>query len=122
MPVVLLISLLIVLDSRGSPIFRQRRIGYRGQPFVVWKFRTMSVTDIDDSGSSDARTAAMTASNDMRITRIGRFLRQSRLDELPQIINVLKGEMSWIGPRPRSEEHTYELQSLMRISYAVLRL
>src|SRR3546814_9858980 len=92
MPVLLLISLLIVLDSRGSPIFRQRRIGYRGQPFVVWKFRTMSVTDIDDSGSSDARTAAMTASNDMRITRIGRFLRQSRLDELPQIINVLKGE------------------------------
>src|SRR3546814_6280760 len=85
MPVLLLISLLIVLDSRGSPIFRQRRIGYRGQPFVVWKFRTMSVTDIDDSGSSDARTAAMTASN-------------------------------------RSEEHTSELQSLMRISYAVFCL
>src|SRR3546814_16707365 len=100
MPVLLLISLLIVLDSRGSPIFRQRRIGYRGQPFVVWKFRTMSVTDIDDSGSSDARTAAMTASNDIRITRIGRFLRQSRLDELPQIIQVLQGQMRWIGPRP----------------------
>src|SRR3546814_5721980 len=118
MPVVLLISLLIVLDSRGSPIFRQRRIGYRGQPFVVWKFRTMSVTDIDDSGSSDARTAAMTASNDMRITRIGRFLRQSRLDELPQIINVLKGEMSWIGPRPEAEvlSQWYEDRKITRLN------
>src|SRR3546814_16339040 len=69
MPVLLLISLLIVLDSRGSPIFRQRRIGYRGQPFVVWKFRTMSVTDNDDSGRSDARTAAMTARSEAR--RVG---------------------------------------------------
>src|SRR3546814_12039061 len=73
MPVLLLISLLIVLDSRGSPIFRQRRIGHRGQPFVDWKFRTMSVTDIDDAGSSDARTAAMTASNARRSTRTRLF-------------------------------------------------
>src|SRR3546814_13116860 len=85
MPVLLLISLLIVLDSRGSPIFRQRRIGYRGQPFVVWKFRTMSVTDIDESGSSDARTAAMTASNAMSNTRIERFPSTSRPPHPPPI-------------------------------------
>jgi lipopolysaccharide/colanic/teichoic acid biosynthesis glycosyltransferase len=103
MPLLLLISLFIMLDSRGSPIFRQRRIGYRGHPFVVWKFRTMSATDAAHSDADNARTAAMTSSNDMRITRIGRFLRKSRLDELPQIVNILKREMSWIGPRPEAE-------------------
>lgn len=103
LPVLLMISLLIILDSPGSPIFRQRRIGYRGRPFVVWKFRTMSVAATDPSDSGDARTAAMTSANDMRITRVGRFLRRSRLDELPQIINILKREMSWIGPRPEAE-------------------
>ncbi|MBN8844738.1 MAG: sugar transferase [Sphingomonadales bacterium] len=103
MPALLLISLLIVLDSRGSPIFRQRRIGYRGRPFVVWKFRTMTTASSNHSDADNVRTAAMTSSNDRRITRVGHFLRKSRLDELPQIVNVLKREMSWIGPRPEAE-------------------
>lgn len=103
MPVLLLISLLIMLDSNGPPIFRQRRIGYRGRPFIVWKFRTMTATDVGNADTSNARSAAMTSSNDMRITKLGRFLRTSRLDELPQIFNILKGEMSWIGPRPEAE-------------------
>lgn len=100
MPAFLILSVAIMLDSRGSPIFRQRRIGYCGRSFVMWKFRTMTAVA---SGSGDFRAAAMTTANDQRITRIGRFLRQSRLDELPQIVNILKREMSWIGPRPEAE-------------------
>jgi lipopolysaccharide/colanic/teichoic acid biosynthesis glycosyltransferase len=109
MPAFLILSVAIMLDSRGSPIFRQRRIGYCGRSFVMWKFRTMTTAS---AGSSDFRAAAMTAANDQRVTRIGRFLRQSRIDELPQIVNVLKREMSWIGPRPEAEvlSHWYEAE------------
>jgi len=99
-PFLVVVAILIMLDSPGSPIFRQRRVGYRGKAFTVWKFRTM--TAVRPEGES-LRAAAMTKSNDMRITRIGRFLRTSRIDELPQVVNVLKGEMSWIGPRPEAE-------------------
>jgi lipopolysaccharide/colanic/teichoic acid biosynthesis glycosyltransferase len=99
-PMLLAIIVAIRIDSTGPAIFRQQRIGYRGHPFTVYKFRSMTVKrDID----VDARIHAMTQSNDQRITRIGRFLRTSRLDELPQLFNVLKGEMSWIGPRPEAE-------------------
>jgi lipopolysaccharide/colanic/teichoic acid biosynthesis glycosyltransferase len=101
MPLFVILCIVIRLDSAGSPIFRQRRIGYSGQPFVVWKFRTM--TKREEAAGNDLRRAAMTTSGDQRITRIGRFLRTSRLDELPQIVNVLKREMSWIGPRPEAE-------------------
>lgn len=101
LPVLLLLSAAIMIDSRGSPIFRQRRIGYRGRPFIVWKFRTMRPARTSDLDNQ--RAAAMTLSDDMRITRLGRVLRKSRLDELPQIVNVLRGEMSWIGPRPEAE-------------------
>ena len=99
-PLLLAVAATIRLDSPGSPIFRQRRIGYRGEPFTVYKFRSMTVKR---EGDADARAHAMTRSNDQRVTRIGRFLRTSRLDELPQILNILKGEMSWIGPRPEAE-------------------
>jgi lipopolysaccharide/colanic/teichoic acid biosynthesis glycosyltransferase len=85
----------------GSPVlFRQRRVGRGGREFRVAKFRTMRLTT--DSGG-DARAAAMTDVGDVRITRLGAFLRKTRLDELPQIINILAGEMSWIGPRPEAE-------------------
>jgi lipopolysaccharide/colanic/teichoic acid biosynthesis glycosyltransferase len=73
-------------------------MGHRGKTFKMYKFRTMRV----DSQASDPRMAAITASEDARITRIGRVLRRYRMDELPQVINVLKGEMSWIGPRPEA--------------------
>lgn len=99
-PLLLVVTLAIRIDSPGPAIFRQRRIGYRGQPFTVYKFRSMTVRRDDDT---DARAHAMTRSNDQRVTRIGRFLRKSRLDELPQILNILKSEMSWIGPRPEAE-------------------
>lgn len=102
-PILLLTALAIKLDSDGSILFRQRRIGYRGEPFTVMKFRTMR----DDagrqrSGKSDV-AQFITVENDTRITRVGRWLRRSRIDELPQIINILRGEMSWIGPRPEAE-------------------
>lgn len=100
LPILLICGLLIRLDSRGPALFRQMRIGYQGRPFTVYKLRTMTLRDPDGQGE---RHAAMTKDNDVRVTRVGRILRQSRLDELPQLINVIKGNMSWIGPRPEAE-------------------
>lgn len=96
LPVFLILAIVIRLNSPGPVIFRQRRVGYRGQPFTLYKFRTMTSVPV----GADQRQAAMTQDADKRITSIGHFLRRMRIDELPQIINVLKGEMSWIGPRP----------------------
>lgn len=95
------IAFLIKLDTSGPVIFRQERIGYRGEVFKMWKFRSMRPRAIALHGDA-ARLDAMTRNDDGRVTRIGRFLRQTRLDELPQIVNILRGEMSWIGPRPEA--------------------
>jgi lipopolysaccharide/colanic/teichoic acid biosynthesis glycosyltransferase len=95
----LLVALAIKLDSPGPALFRQERMGYRGRPFRIFKFRTMRA---DHDATTNARTAAMTGDQDPRITRLGRFLRRSRIDELPQILNIILGEMSWIGPRPEA--------------------
>lgn len=100
LPLMALIALAIRLDSRGPVLFRQSRVGHAGTSITVYKFRTMRVPG--DEPQLDERTAAMTSADDDRITRVGRFLRNSRLDELPQIINVLLYEMSWIGPRPEA--------------------
>lgn len=97
-PIMLLIALAIRTTSPGPALFRQTRIGLLGRPFTVYKFRTMTTAP-----AVQDRAAAMTQSKDTRITRIGGFLRRSRIDELPQLINVLLGEMSWIGPRPEAE-------------------
>jgi lipopolysaccharide/colanic/teichoic acid biosynthesis glycosyltransferase len=104
-PVLLAIALFIRLDSPGPVLFHQARRGHRGRPFRVLKFRTM-VADAD-SRLADLETCNESAGgvlfklrNDPRVTRLGRFLRRSSLDELPQLINVLKGEMSLVGPRP----------------------
>jgi len=97
----LITALLIRFDSPGSVFFRQERIGYRGQMFRVLKFRTMRPAKprMDDF---DPVNDAITKDADARITKIGRFLRQTRIDELPQLFNILRGEMSWIGPRPEA--------------------
>lgn len=97
-PFLLLVALLIRLDSAGPAIFRQERMGYRGKTFRMYKFRSMR----DASDAPDGRTAAITQDDDARVTRIGRYLRRYRVDELPQIANIIKGEMSWIGPRPEA--------------------
>lgn len=100
----LIVALLIRLDSPGPALFRQQRMGYRGQPFRIFKFRTMRVQGDEErlDNIDGERSAAMTGDRDPRVTRIGRFLRRSRIDELPQILNILAGEMSWIGPRPEA--------------------
>ena len=92
------IAVAIRLDSRGPVLFRQTRIGHAGKRITIYKFRTMHLGD-----TSDERRAAMTGDRDDRVTRVGRLLRRLRVDELPQIFNILKWQMSWIGPRPEAE-------------------
>lgn len=93
------LSIAIRLDSRGPAIFKQKRIGYRGRSFTVYKFRSMHVNLEGDEGSLNTD---ITLSDDPRITRVGKFIRKTRMDELPQLYNVLRGEMSLIGPRPET--------------------
>jgi len=101
-PLFLLIALLIKFDSEGPVFFKQERIGKNGEPFILYKFRTM-VKNAESKGSG-----VFTEEKDPRITRIGSILRKTSLDELPQLINVLKGEMSLVGPRPPVPYHPYE--------------
>lgn len=100
-PPLLLVALAIKLDNPGPALFRQRRVGFGGKAFTVYKFRTMAWRSEQDDGE-DGRDAAVTRDGDARITRLGNFLRRYRIDELPQIVNILRGEMSWIGPRPEA--------------------
>ena len=99
--IMLVIALVIRFDSKGKVLFFQNRLGFRGEVFRMVKFRTMRDRDVDTSMGS-LRDDAMTRDNDERITRVGHFLRRTRLDELPQAWNVLWGDMSWIGPRPEA--------------------
>jgi lipopolysaccharide/colanic/teichoic acid biosynthesis glycosyltransferase len=99
LPVGAVIALLIKLDSPGPVLYRGRRIGLNMQPFMILKFRTM-VPDADRLGGWSA------AHHDPRLTRVGALLRSYKLDELPQFFNVLRGEMSIVGPRPQVEEYT----------------
>ena len=92
-PVLLLIALAIVVDDPGPVFYRQVRVGRGGKPFRIFKFRTM-VVDADKKGLS------ITVGRDSRITRVGAFLRRTKLDELAQLLNVLCGQMSFVGPRP----------------------
>lgn len=98
------IALLLVLDSPGPIFYRQERVGYQGKPFRIFKFRTMHV-NAEASGQ-----AIWAAEQDTRVTRVGRFMRAVHLDELPQVFNILRGEMSLIGPRPERAAFTRELE------------
>lgn len=92
-PLLLVVAILIKLDSPGPVLFKQVRMGHRGREFVCYKLRSMR----ESTGGPD-----FTLHNDERVTRVGRHLRKWRIDELPQMLNILKGEMSWIGPRPEA--------------------
>lgn len=101
LPLFAVLAALIRLDSPGNPIFIQERMGFRGQTFRMIKFRTMRQREVIAEAGA-IREDAMTKSDDDRITKVGRILRKTRIDELPQIFNVLRGEMSLIGPRPEA--------------------
>jgi len=101
-PILLLLTILIRLDSPGPAIFRQQRYGFNNNVFTVFKFRSMR----DDIG--DVRGGAQATRGDPRITRIGAFIRKTSLDELPQLFNVLLGDMSLVGPRPHAVAHNEE--------------
>lgn len=87
------IGVVIVIDSKGAPIYLQERLGKGGDPFTIYKFRSMRI-------DAEANGPKWASENDARCTRFGRFLRKTHLDELPQLWNILKGDMSFVGPRP----------------------
>lgn len=93
----IIIAPLIILEDRGPIFYNALRLGYKGNTFKMYKFRSMKV-NAPDLRNEDGTT--WNAENDPRVTKVGHILRKSSLDEIPQFINVLKGEMSWIGPRP----------------------
>ncbi|MDI9216982.1 MULTISPECIES: sugar transferase [Clostridium] len=92
-PILLIVAIAIKIDSKGNILFMQKRIGKNGVPFYIYKFRTM-VSDAEKLGKQ------ITVGKDNRITKVGAFLRKYKIDELPQLFNVLKGDMSLVGPRP----------------------
>lgn len=105
-PIYLIISILIKLTSEGSVIYSQERVGKNGNPFMIYKFRTMK-------NDSEKNGPMLSSYDDQRITKIGLFLRRLRLDELPQFINVLKGEMAIVGPRP---ERQFYIDQIMKVA------
>lgn len=113
-PLLLIIAAAIKLDSKGPALYRQERVGYRGARFRLWKFRSM-VTDAEKHSGP-----VWAGKNDDRITRVGRIIRKMRMDELPQLYNILRGDMSLVGPRPEREFFVEQLK--MKIPYYSLRL
>jgi lipopolysaccharide/colanic/teichoic acid biosynthesis glycosyltransferase len=98
LPVLVIIAVVVLLDSKGPVLYKQERIGKNGKPFCLYKFRTMKV-------HSDKQGLLTVGEHDPRITHIGYFLRKSKLDELPQLWNVLVGDMSIVGPRPEVKKY-----------------
>lgn len=111
-PFFILIALLIKIGSTGPVLFKQTRIGRNELPFEIYKFRTM-VVDAEKLGTQ------ITIGKDPRITKIGHFLRKTKLDELPQLFNVLKGEMSFVGPRPEVPKYTKLYSEQQRLVFTV---
>ena len=105
-PLMLITALLIKLDSSGPVLFRQKRNGFNGHRFDIFKFRTMHVLE-------NGAAIQQATRNDPRVTRVGRWLRRSSIDELPQLFNVLRGEMSIVGPRPHATSHNSEYEKLI---------
>lgn len=103
-PLLLAVSILIKIDSRGPVIFRQKRIGRNGKVFEIYKFRSMCV------GAEKTGSGVYFGKGDARVTRIGKILRATSIDELPQLLNILKGEMSFVGPRPPLTYHPWKFE------------
>lgn len=103
-PLLLAVSILIKIDSRGPVIFRQKRIGRNGKVFEIYKFRSMCV------GAEKTGSGVYSRKGDARVTRIGKILRATSIDELPQLLNILKGEISFVGPRPPLTYHPWKYE------------
>lgn len=103
-PLMLAVSILIKIDSRGPVIFRQKRIGRNGKVFEIYKFRSMCV------GAEKTGSGVYSGKGDARVTRIGKILRATSIDELPQLLNILKGELSFVGPRPPLTYHPWKYE------------
>ncbi len=103
-PLMLAVSILIKIDSRGPVIFRQKRIGRNGKVFEIYKFRSMCV------GAEKTGSGVYSGKGDARVTRIGKILRATSIDELPQLLNILKGEMSFVGPRSPLTYHPWKYE------------
>jgi exopolysaccharide biosynthesis polyprenyl glycosylphosphotransferase len=106
LPLMLAVALAIRLDSPGPVLFRQNRNGFNGRPFPIFKFRTMRVME-------DGPVVVQAKRNDSRVTPVGRWLRRTSIDELPQLFNVIRGEMSLIGPRPHALAHDDEYMTVI---------
>ncbi|WP_270671973.1 sugar transferase [Faecalimonas umbilicata] len=100
----LVVALLVKIDSQGPALFKQERLGKDGKPFWIYKFRSMVV------GAEKTGSGVYSGRNDARVTKIGKILRATSIDELPQLINILKGEMSFIGPRPALTYHPWKFE------------
>jgi len=96
-----IVAILIKIDSKGPIIFKQERLGKNGVPFKIWKFRSMCV------GAEKQGTGVYSYKGDARVTRIGKIIRATSIDELPQLVNILKGDMAFIGPRPPLTYHPW---------------
>ncbi|MGL5066383.1 MAG: sugar transferase [Sarcina sp.] len=96
LPIILITCIIVRLESKGNPIYKQKRVGLENKEFYIYKIRSM-VSDAEACGAKWA------TKNDARITKVGKFIRMTRLDELPQFVNILKGDMTIIGPRPERE-------------------
>lgn len=103
-PFLLITAILIKLDSKGPIIFKQERLGKNGVPFKIWKFRSMCV------GAEKQGTGVYSYKGDARITKVGKIIRATSIDELPQLVNILKGDMALIGPRPALTYHPWSYE------------
>ena len=108
LPLLLLVAVAVRVTSRGEVVFRQERIGKNGRPFVIYKFRTMS------AAAERSQLGTYVHRDDPRITPLGRILRRTSLDELPQLLNVLRGDMSIVGPRPDLPHHVERYSDVQR--------
>lgn len=103
-PIFLIVAIAIKIDSKGPIIFKQKRLGKNGKEFDIYKFRSMIV------GAEKIGTGVYSKKDDNRVTRVGKFIRMTSIDELPQLVNILKGEMSFIGPRPVLTYHPWKYE------------
>lgn len=115
MPILVLVAILVKIESKGPTIFSQDRVGKCGKEFKMYKFRSMVVNaeELKEKLANERNGPMFKIKNDPRITKVGRFIRKTSIDELPQLVNILKGEMSIVGPRPSLPEEVKEFEEWM---------